>query len=95
MMNEVYSMLKRMALSLFVVVAAGAPVLPEAVQGLIVATAQAQEQAAPAKETRKVPAMSEATFKKLTEAQEALDAKNFQQALTVLNGMLADGRKMN
>lgn len=47
------------------------------------------------KETRKVPAMSEATFKKLSEAQEALEAKNYQQALTVLNGMLADGRKMN
>jgi tetratricopeptide (TPR) repeat protein len=47
------------------------------------------------KETRKVPAMSEPTYKKLTEAQEALDAKNYQQALTVLNAMLSDGRKMN
>jgi tetratricopeptide (TPR) repeat protein len=42
-----------------------------------------------------VPAMSEPTYKKLTEAQEALDAKNYPQALNVLNAMLSDGRKMN
>lgn len=47
-------------------------------------------------ETRRVPAMSEATFKRLTEAQEALDAKNYQQALSVLNSMLESGaRRMN
>ena len=96
-MNEVSQMLKRSALGLFVVLAMGLPVLPSSLQFVTVVAAQAQQQdpAAPKKETRKVPAMSEATLKKLTEAQEALDAKNFQQALTVLNGMLADGRKMN
>jgi len=57
--------------------------------------AEGEGEGEPLPETRKVPAMSEPTYKKLTEAQEALDAKNYQQALAVLNAMLSDGRKMN
>ena len=54
------------------------------------------EEGEPIPETRRVPAMSEPTFKKLTEAQEALDAKNYPQALAVLNSMLESGaRRMN
>ena len=59
------------------------------------AEGQSGEGAAPAQETRRIPAMSEPVYKKLTAAQEALEAKNFQQALAVLNEMLASGSKMN
>jgi tetratricopeptide (TPR) repeat protein len=47
-------------------------------------------------ETRRIPAMSEATFKRLSEAQELMDAKNYRGALALLNEMLASGaRRMN
>jgi tetratricopeptide (TPR) repeat protein len=54
--------------------------------------AQAQQQSEPVQETRRVPAMSEATYKRLSEAQEHMDAKNFTAAKQVLNDMLARGR---
>ncbi|MEM1436830.1 MAG: tetratricopeptide repeat protein [Pseudomonadota bacterium] len=48
------------------------------------------------KKTRKVPSMSEAVFKKLAEAQEAIDAKDFDTALNVINRQLERGtRSMN
>jgi len=47
-------------------------------------------------ETRRIPAMSEATFKRLSEAQELMDAKNYRGAMALLNDMLATGaRRMN
>ncbi len=52
-----------------------------------VAYAQEEESEAP-RETRRVPSMSEATFKKLSEAQEAIDAKDYATAKEVLNDML-------
>ena len=47
--------------------------------------------------TRRVPSMSEATFKKLAEAQELIDAKppNLAGALRVLNGMLDRSSRYN
>jgi len=80
------------ALALYVAVPFGAELGLRT--GAAVAAEGEQASQAP-KETRKVPAMSEPTYKKLTEAQEALDAKNYQQALNVLNAMLAEGRKLN
>lgn len=57
--------------------------------GLPVGVAQAQEEESQApRETRRVPSMSEATFKKLSEAQEAIDAKDYATAKQVLNDML-------
>jgi len=53
------------------------------------------EEGEPPRETRRVPAMSEATFKKLTEAQEAVDAKNYQGALQTLNAMLQNTKNLN
>ena len=44
---------------------------------------------------RRVPSMSEATFKKLAEAQEFIDAKDLDGAIRVLNGMLDRSRRYN
>ncbi len=61
--------------------------------GIAKAWAQAQDER-PTK-TRRVPSMSEATFKKLAEAQEFIDAKNLDGAIGVLNGMLERSRRYN
>ena len=47
------------------------------------------------KQTRRVPTMSEATYKKLAEAQEFIDAEDYQGALNALNGMLDRRRRYN
>lgn len=46
------------------------------------------------RETRKTPALREASYKRLTEAQELIDAKDLQGALAVLNEM-GQARGMN
>lgn len=51
-------------------------------------------QNAPAKPTRKVPTISEAVFKKLGEAQAAIDAKQYNQAIQALLSIV-DARKYN
>ena len=64
--------------------------------GLSSGSAQAAENdPEPPKDTRRVPSMSEATFKKLSEAQEAVDAKDYNGALRVLNDMLANTKRLN
>ena len=45
--------------------------------------------------TRRVPSMSEATFKKLAEAQEFIDAKDLNGAQAALEGMLDRSRRYN
>lgn len=45
------------------------------------------------KKTRKVPSMSESTFKKLSEAQEAVDAKDFATAKSVIMDALERGKR--
>ena len=44
---------------------------------------------------RRVPSMSEATFNKLAEAQEFVDAEDLDGAMRVLNGMLDRSRRYN
>jgi tetratricopeptide (TPR) repeat protein len=61
--------------------------------GVSGSTVQAAENEAPKQKTRRVPSMSEATYKKLSEAQELADAKDLQGALRVLNEMLASRRR--
>lgn len=51
-------------------------------------------QNAPAKPTRKVPTISEQVFKKLGEAQALIDAKQYNQAINALLGIV-DARKYN
>lgn len=55
----------------------------------------AAEEEEPERETRRVPSMSESTYKKLSEAQEAVDAKDYAKARDVLNGMLQRSRGLN
>jgi tetratricopeptide (TPR) repeat protein len=55
----------------------------------------AQDDDKPARQTRRVPSMSEATYKKLSEAQEAIDAKDYATAKQVLNGMLERASRLN
>ncbi len=65
---------------------------------LLPAGAAAQEsggQSETRQKTRRVPSMSEATFKKLSEAQEFIDAKDPNSALAVLRGMLDRSRRYN
>ncbi len=47
------------------------------------------------KPTRRVPTMSESTYKKLAEAQELIDAEDYQAALNALSGMLDRQRRYN
>ncbi|MFU8816157.1 MAG: hypothetical protein ACNA7W_12480 [Pseudomonadales bacterium] len=70
----------------------GAPVGHELGLGGVAAQAQEQEQR---QETRRIPSMSEATYRKLTEAQEAMDEKDMEKAKRVLNEMLANSRRLN
>jgi tetratricopeptide (TPR) repeat protein len=53
-------------------------------------TVVAAEESQVPQKTRRVPTLSERTFKKLAEAQAAVDAKNFQGAIAILNQMVAE-----
>ncbi len=66
-----------------------APLANEVQPVLVLSTAHAAEGDPPPRKTRRVPSMSESVFKKLAEAQEAIDAKNFNGALQVLDSALA------
>lgn len=63
--------------------------------GLTGAQVQAAEDEDRPQKTRRVPTMSEATFKKLAEAQEAIDLKDFAGARKILEDMLSRSRNMN
>lgn len=87
-------MLKRfVCLTCALVAYLGSPFLHELdVRG---SAAFAAEEEEPKRETRRIPAMSEATYKKLSEAQELVEAKDFAGAKQVLNDMLKRRDKMN
>ena len=71
----------------------GAPFAAEL--GLTGAQAAAAEEEEPKQKTRRVPTMSESTFKKLGEAQVFIDEKDFDGAEKVLNDMLARSKRLN
>ncbi len=60
-----------------------------------VSTAVAAEDEKPQRKTRRVPSMSEAVYKKLAEAQEAIDIKDYATAKTVLREMLERSKRYN
>lgn len=60
-----------------------------------ISTAVAAEEKKKEQKTRRVPSMSEAVFKKLAEAQEAVDLKDYDLALEVLQEMLDRSRRYN
>ena len=78
-------------ITLGVALACFTPVLAEL--GVTGVQAAAEEGQQSQQKTRRVPSMSEATYKKLAEAQEQIDAKNLQGALRILNDMLASRRR--
>lgn len=80
------------ALSLFSGLYFGVPLATEFVglQGMAALAAEAER-----RETRRVPAMSEAAFRRLSEAQEAVDAENLNQAKQILNDMLTGRLRLN
>lgn len=94
--KEIEPMLKRIffvtcAMALYV----AAPFLHELdVRGTAVMAAEDDEDE-PKRETRRVPSMSEATYKKLAEAQELVEAKDFAGAEEVLNDMLDRKDRLN
>ena len=57
--------------------------------------AAAAEEEEKKQKTRRVPTMSESTFKRLGEAQEFIDAKDWAGAQAVLNRMLERSRNLN
>ncbi len=59
------------------------------------ALAQEGGRAAKRKKKRTVPNITEATYRRLTDAQEFVDAEQWRDALNVLNGMAARGRRYN
>lgn len=87
-------MLKRITLlAAALALYAAPPVLHEAgLSGVAVAAAEEDE---PKRETRRVPSMSEATYKKLAEAQELVEAKDFAGAEAILNEMLERRSRLN
>jgi len=58
--------------------------------GLAGAAWAAEAQSERPQKTRRVPTLSERTFKKLAEAQAAVDGKDYKGALNILNDMLND-----
>ena len=62
------------------------------IDGMQVAAAEDEEEP---QKTRRVPTMSEQTFKKLSEAQELIDLKDFVGALATLDKMLERSKRMN
>jgi tetratricopeptide (TPR) repeat protein len=63
-------------------------------QPLSSATAQEEEQAKPKeRETRRTPALRNKVYEKLAEAQTAAEAKDYNEAAKVLDGMIAAGGK--
>lgn len=73
---------------------AGAPLLGSLTDTHFGTVAAAEEEK-PKQKTRRVPSMGESTFKKLAEAQEAVDAKDYNAAQAVLQKMLANSKRLN
>ena len=77
--------------------------IPSIVVGMVLAAGgvsvtspvQAAEEEAKPQKTRRVPSMSESVYKKLTEAQEAIDIKDYDLAVEVLEKMLARSKRFN
>ena len=61
----------------------------------LVATAAAAEEEKKPQKTRRVPSMSESVYKRLAEAQEAIDAKDYDLSIELLNEMLSRSRRFN
>ena len=60
-----------------------------------VSVAQAADEKKPERKTRRVPSMSEAIYKRLAEAQEAIDAKDYNLAEELLREMLNRSKRYN
>ncbi|MFT7652144.1 MAG: tetratricopeptide (TPR) repeat protein [Candidatus Azotimanducaceae bacterium] len=60
-----------------------------------ISTAVAADEKKKEQKTRRVPSMSESIYKKLAEAQEAVDLKDYDLALEVLQEMLDRSRRYN
>lgn len=65
------------------------------IQPAFVISAQAAEEGKKPQKTRRVPSMSEQIYKRLAEAQEAIDAKDYDLSIELLNEMLDRSRKFN
>ena len=62
--------------------------------GFVSSVSAAEEEKKPMK-TRRVPSMSESVYKKLAEAQEAIDLKDYTTAKVVLSNMLERSKRYN
>ena len=82
-----------MAVTFVLALLIGSPFLAEF--GMPGTTVTAAEDDEPQHKTRRVPSMSEATFKKLAEAQEFIDAKDLTGAMAVLDTMLDRSKRLN
>lgn len=87
--------MKRRRRVAFALVAAWLLGLPLTFGAAPMAWSEAGQEEQPRHKTRRVPSMSEATFKKLAEAQEFIDAKDLNGAQAVLEGMLDRSRRYN
>ncbi len=87
--------MKRRRRVAFALVAAWLLGLPLTFGAAPMAWSEAAQEEQPRHKTRRVPSMSEATFKKLAEAQEFIDAKDLNGAQAVLEGMLDRSRRYN
>ncbi|NKB97919.1 MAG: hypothetical protein GKR90_05415 [Pseudomonadales bacterium] len=66
-----------------------------ALQPALSTEAQAAEEKKKPQKTRRVPSMSESVYKRLAEAQEAIDAKDFNLSIELLEEMLNRSRRFN
>lgn len=72
-----------------------ATLLVLSLQPVWVATAEAAEEEKKPQKTRRVPSMSESVYKRLAEAQEAIDLKDYNLAIELLEEMLNRSRRFN
>ena len=57
--------------------------------------AQEESDSKPQRKTRKTPSMSEKVYKKLTEAQELIEARNYEEGLTALSDLAREPKLSN
>lgn len=69
--------------------------LSATIDGVLAGAAYAEEAPAKKQKTRRVPSLSEPVYKKLGEAQEAIDLKDYATATKVIQDALARSRRYN
>ena len=82
-------------LAVALVFGGGPPFVSGLFNGDLATVAAAQEGRSGTKKKRRIPNINEATYRRLSDAQEFVDAEEWQEALDVLNPMVERARRYN